>query len=183
MDMVGEGLRQNNSVFRMSECPGHLPSYLDGLAQSIMNYVWRTNDMIFHERRAARPARRAVFPDPDGGEERLAGRVPFRHAPDDGRQRSHLLQQPVGRRAGRDVHRLARPVVSRRHRHARQVGSDAVEAGGVHRRRLCLGGGPLHGRRGRRAGRSRVRVRLSASRGARDSSSDGRGWRLRTRTT
>jgi len=47
MDMVGEGLRKNNSLFTMSECPSHLPSYLDGLAESIMNYVWRTNDIVY----------------------------------------------------------------------------------------------------------------------------------------
>ena len=47
MDMVGEGLRQNNGVFTMSECPNHLPSYLDGLTASIMNYVWRTNDIVY----------------------------------------------------------------------------------------------------------------------------------------
>jgi len=37
----------NNSWFTMSECPNHLPSYLDGLAKSIMNYVWRTNDIVY----------------------------------------------------------------------------------------------------------------------------------------
>lgn len=47
MDMVGEALRKNNSLFTMSECPSHLPSYLDGLAQCILNYVWRTNDIIY----------------------------------------------------------------------------------------------------------------------------------------
>ncbi len=47
MDMVGEWLRKNNSLFTMSECPSHLPSYLDGLAKSIMNYVWRTNDIVY----------------------------------------------------------------------------------------------------------------------------------------
>lgn len=47
MDMVGEWLRKNNSWFTMSECPSHLPSYLDGLAESIMNYVWRTNDIVY----------------------------------------------------------------------------------------------------------------------------------------
>jgi hypothetical protein len=47
MDMVGEGLRKNNAVFTMSECPNHLPSYLDGLTASFMNYVWRTNDIVY----------------------------------------------------------------------------------------------------------------------------------------
>ncbi len=47
MDMVGEALRKNNSLFTMSECPNHLPSYLDGLADSMMNYVWRTNDIVY----------------------------------------------------------------------------------------------------------------------------------------
>ncbi len=47
MDMVGEGLRKNNGIFTMSECPNHLPSFLDGLADSIMNYVWRTNDIVY----------------------------------------------------------------------------------------------------------------------------------------
>jgi len=47
MDMVSENLRLNNSVFTMSETPAHLPSYLDGLAKSMMNYVWRTNDIVY----------------------------------------------------------------------------------------------------------------------------------------
>jgi hypothetical protein len=47
MDMVSEALRLNNSVFTMSETPAHLPSYLDGLAKSMMNYVWRTNDIVY----------------------------------------------------------------------------------------------------------------------------------------
>ncbi|MFH1943879.1 MAG: M28 family peptidase [bacterium] len=47
MDMVGEALRKNNAVFTMSECPSHLPCYLDGLGQSMMNYVWRTNDIVY----------------------------------------------------------------------------------------------------------------------------------------
>jgi len=47
MDMVGEALRKNNGLFTMSECPSHLPSYLDGLAASFMNYVWRTNDIVY----------------------------------------------------------------------------------------------------------------------------------------
>lgn len=47
MDMVGEWLRKNNAVMTMSECPDHLPCYLDGLATSVMNYVWRTNDIVY----------------------------------------------------------------------------------------------------------------------------------------
>jgi len=47
MDMVSEALRKNNAVMTMSECPNHLPSYLDGLVNSIMNYVWRTNDIVY----------------------------------------------------------------------------------------------------------------------------------------
>jgi aminopeptidase YwaD len=47
MDMVGESLRLNNGLFTMSECPNYLPSYLDGLAGSVMNYVWRTNDIVY----------------------------------------------------------------------------------------------------------------------------------------
>jgi len=47
MDMVGEGLRRNNAVMTMSECPNHLPSYLDGLADAMLNYVWRTNDIVY----------------------------------------------------------------------------------------------------------------------------------------
>ncbi len=47
MDMVGEWLRKNNGVMTMSECPDHLPCYLDGLAKSVMNYVWRTNDIVY----------------------------------------------------------------------------------------------------------------------------------------
>jgi Zn-dependent M28 family amino/carboxypeptidase len=47
MDMVGEGLRKNNALFTMTECPNYLPSYQDALCDSIMNYVWRTNDIVY----------------------------------------------------------------------------------------------------------------------------------------
>jgi aminopeptidase YwaD len=47
MDMVGEGLRKNNALFTMTECTNHLPSYLDGLGHSILNFVWRTNDIVY----------------------------------------------------------------------------------------------------------------------------------------
>ncbi len=47
MDMVTEGLRINNSVLTMSECPNHTPSFFDGLSKSIFNYVWRTNDIVY----------------------------------------------------------------------------------------------------------------------------------------
>lgn len=47
MDMVSEGLRLNNSILTMSECPNHTPSFFDGLSKSIFNYVWRTNDIVY----------------------------------------------------------------------------------------------------------------------------------------
>ncbi len=47
MDMVGEALRKNNALFTMTECPNQLPSYLDGLGDVVMNYVWRTNDIVY----------------------------------------------------------------------------------------------------------------------------------------
>ncbi|MCJ7580927.1 MAG: M28 family peptidase [Candidatus Aminicenantes bacterium] len=47
MDMVGEGLRKNNAILTVSESPNHLPSYLDGLSESICNYVWRMNDIVY----------------------------------------------------------------------------------------------------------------------------------------
>jgi len=47
MDMVGEALRKNNGLMTMGECPDHLPCYIDGLAKSVMNYVWRTNDIVY----------------------------------------------------------------------------------------------------------------------------------------
>lgn len=47
MDMVGEGLRKNNAILTMSENTNHLPSYLDGLSESLCNYVWRMNDIVY----------------------------------------------------------------------------------------------------------------------------------------
>ena len=47
MDMVSEALRKNNGLFTMSETPPHLASFYDGLAQSVLNYVWRTNDIVY----------------------------------------------------------------------------------------------------------------------------------------
>ena len=64
MDMVTESLRLNNSWFTMSECPDHLPSYLDGLADAVMNYVWRTNDIVYlPDAPRGRPGGQ-YFPDP-----------------------------------------------------------------------------------------------------------------------
>ena len=47
MDMVSEALRKNNGLFTMSETPPHLASFFDGLAHSVLNYVWRTNDIVY----------------------------------------------------------------------------------------------------------------------------------------
>ena len=47
MDMVSEGLRNANSWFTMSETPAQLASFYDGLAASILNYIWRTNDIVY----------------------------------------------------------------------------------------------------------------------------------------
>lgn len=47
MDMVSEGQRKNNSVLTMSETPPQLASFYDGLAASVLNYVWRTNDIVY----------------------------------------------------------------------------------------------------------------------------------------
>jgi hypothetical protein len=63
MDMVGEGLRKNNAQFTWTECPNHLPSYVDGLGNSIMNYVWRTNDIVFLPDSMRNP-RGQIFPKP-----------------------------------------------------------------------------------------------------------------------
>ncbi|MHB1192208.1 MAG: M28 family peptidase [Longimicrobiales bacterium] len=64
MDMVTEGLRRNNSVFTMSETPTHLASFYDGLAASVLNYVWRTNDIVYlPDSPRGRPGGQ-YFPDP-----------------------------------------------------------------------------------------------------------------------
>ncbi|MCJ7679350.1 MAG: M28 family peptidase [Candidatus Aminicenantes bacterium] len=63
MDMVGEALRKNNALFTMTECPNHLPSYLDGLGNSILNYVWRTNDIVYSPD-SPRGRSGQHFPDP-----------------------------------------------------------------------------------------------------------------------
>jgi hypothetical protein len=63
MDMVGEGLRMNNAQFTWTECPNHLPCYVDGLGNSFMNYVWRTNDIVFLPDSPRNP-RGQIFPKP-----------------------------------------------------------------------------------------------------------------------
>lgn len=64
MDMVAEGLRKNNSVLTMGETPPHLASFYDGLAASVMNYVWRTNDVVYlPDSPRGRPGGQ-YFPDP-----------------------------------------------------------------------------------------------------------------------
>jgi hypothetical protein len=64
MDMVTEGLGKNNSVFTMSETPAYLASFFDGLAASVLNYVWRTNDVVYlPDSPRGRPGGQ-WFPDP-----------------------------------------------------------------------------------------------------------------------
>jgi len=63
MDMVGEGLRQNNAIYILTECTNYLPSYLDGLGQSVLNYVWRTNDIVYLPD-SPRGRRGQIFPCP-----------------------------------------------------------------------------------------------------------------------
>jgi len=64
MDMVSEALRKNNAVFTMGECPGHLPSFFDGLAASVLNYVWRTNDIVYLPDSPRGLLRGQFFPNP-----------------------------------------------------------------------------------------------------------------------
>jgi hypothetical protein len=64
MDMVGEALRKNNSLFTMSECPSHLPSFYDGLAAAVLNYVWRTNDIVYLPDAPRNRYRGQNFPNP-----------------------------------------------------------------------------------------------------------------------
>ena len=139
MDMVGEALRANNGVMTMSECPDHLPCYVDGLAKSIMNYVWRTNDIVYlPDAPRGRPGGQ-YFPRPMV--EKNGSGDAFRffiHKATGGSDHICFNNPTVGVPGGRAVH-LAGPVVPRRRRHAGQVRPDADEAGGVHRRRHGVG--------------------------------------------
>jgi hypothetical protein len=63
MDMVGEGLAKNKAVFTFSESPSYLPSYLDGIGDSIMNYLWRSNDIVYSPT-SPRGRRGQHFPQP-----------------------------------------------------------------------------------------------------------------------
>jgi aminopeptidase YwaD len=47
MDMSTEALRLNNANVFFGYCSNNLPSYIDGLTKSLLNYVWRTNDIVF----------------------------------------------------------------------------------------------------------------------------------------
>ena len=62
MDMVSEGLRNANSWFTMSETPAQLSSFYDGLAASVLNYVWRTNDIVYLAWSTPGPPRWSVLP-------------------------------------------------------------------------------------------------------------------------
>jgi aminopeptidase YwaD len=64
MDMVGEGLRRNNAVFILTEATNARPSYLDGLGRSILNYIWRTNDIVYLPDSPENLRGEQVFPEP-----------------------------------------------------------------------------------------------------------------------
>ncbi len=64
MDMVGEGLRKHNAVFILTEATNALPTYMDGLGRSILNYIWRTNDIVYLPDSPQSPRGEQVFPDP-----------------------------------------------------------------------------------------------------------------------
>lgn len=64
MDMVSEGLRNANSWFTMSEAPAQLASFYDGLAAAVLNYVWRTNDIVYLPGAPRGRPGGQYFPDP-----------------------------------------------------------------------------------------------------------------------
>jgi hypothetical protein len=64
MDMVSEGLRKANSWFTMSETPPQLASFYDGLAASVLNYIWRTNDIVYLPGAPRGRPGGQYFPDP-----------------------------------------------------------------------------------------------------------------------
>ncbi|MFH1762996.1 MAG: M28 family peptidase [Gemmatimonadota bacterium] len=64
MDMVSEGLRKANSWFTMSETPTQLASFYDGLAASVLNYIWRTNDIVYLPGAPRGRPGGQYFPDP-----------------------------------------------------------------------------------------------------------------------
>ncbi len=64
MDMVSEGLRNANSWFTMSETPAQLASFFDGLAASVLNYIWRTNDIVYLPGAPRGRPGGQYFPDP-----------------------------------------------------------------------------------------------------------------------
>ena len=64
MDMVSEGLRNANSWFTMSETPAQLASFYDGLAASVLNYIWRTNDIVYLPGAPRGRPGGQYFPDP-----------------------------------------------------------------------------------------------------------------------
>jgi len=64
MDMVSEGLRNANSWLTMSETPAQLASFYDGLAASVLNYLWRTNDIVYLPGAPRGRPGGQYFPDP-----------------------------------------------------------------------------------------------------------------------
>jgi len=73
MDMVGEGLHKHNAIFDWTECPNHLPCYLDGLGDSFMNYLWLTIDIAYLPDSLFNP-RGQIFPLPLWEKNGLPGR-------------------------------------------------------------------------------------------------------------
>jgi aminopeptidase YwaD len=64
MDMSTEALRLNNATVFLGYCSNNLPSYIDGLTKSLLNYVWRTNDIVFLPDSPRGRPRGQYFPDP-----------------------------------------------------------------------------------------------------------------------
>jgi aminopeptidase YwaD len=64
MDMSTEALRLSNANVFLGYCSDNLPSYIDGLTKSLLNYVWRTNDIVFLPDSPRGRPRGQYFPNP-----------------------------------------------------------------------------------------------------------------------
>ena len=64
MDMSTEALRLSNANVFLGYCSNNLPSYIDGLTKSLLNYVWRTNDIVFLPDSPRGRPRGQYFPNP-----------------------------------------------------------------------------------------------------------------------
>ncbi len=121
-DMEGIRVSQSRSYWVLQRTPDTFPSYLNDIAQSMMEYVADISRERVRFRALSGYAPTQPVESPRGSKDAFYIKIDKHYGSSD------HVDLHAARHSGRDVHHVAGHVVPLVGRHARQAGSDAVQA-------------------------------------------------------